>query len=65
MRWTFKNKNNGWRLRFAFLPLEIGETWIWLEFYYSRFEGLYTNVRLYEGCAKRVGYPCDCFRHDE
>lgn len=62
MKWNNKPRNNGWKLRFAFLPVEIGDTTVWLEPYFARFEGLYTNVRLYEGCAARVGYPCDCLR---
>jgi len=65
MKWSNKEKNNGWKLRFAFFPVSIGEVTVWLEFYYARFDGLYTNVREYEGCAERVGYPCDCFRHNK
>ncbi len=63
MRWNRKEKNNGWKVRFAFYPIKIGDTWIWFERYISRFEGLYYSVDFYEGCAERVGYPCDCFRH--
>jgi len=43
MRWK---KNNGWRKRFAILPLEVEDTWIWLEFYWIRFDGLYYSVKL-------------------
>ena len=63
MRWDGKEKNNGWKTSFAFFPVKIGDTWVWLEPYASRFEGLYTNVRFYEGCGERVGYPCGCYRH--
>ncbi len=48
MRIKINDKYDGWRLRFAVLPVKIGTTWIWLEEYWTRFEGLYTNVRLYE-----------------
>lgn len=46
MRFNNKVRNDGWKMSFAFLPVEIGDTWIWWEPYWSRFEGLYTNVRL-------------------
>lgn len=63
MRWNGKEKNNGWRVRFALIPIKIGDTWIWLERYIRRPMGYYDEVDFYEGCAERIGYPCDCFRH--
>jgi len=63
MRLTTEEKNNGWKVGFAFLPVQIGNTWVWLERYIYRSMGHYTEVNYYEGCAERVGYPCDCFRH--
>ena len=62
MRFNRELKNNGWKTGFALTPILIGDTWIWLERYAYRFEGLYDNVRFYEGCAARVGYLCDCYR---
>lgn len=50
MRATTIDKADGWRWRFALIPfsLESGPktTWVWLEWYQSRFEGLYYSVRL-------------------
>lgn len=63
MRWNGKEKNNGWKTYFALFPTKIGDTYVWLEPYIRRWEGYYYNVDFYEGCAERVGYPCDCFRH--
>jgi len=63
MKFTNKEKNNGWKVGFAFVPVKIGDTTVWLERYIYRNEGIYTNVDFYEGCANRVGYQCDCFRH--
>lgn len=60
-----KEKNNGWRIKFAFFPVVFDEwfrnskgkeekhtTTIWLERYWSRFEGLYYNVRRLEDKPK-------------
>lgn len=58
-----KNKKK-WKVGFAFLPIEIGDTIVWLERYiYQDYGGIATVVDFYEGCGARVGYPCDCFRH--
>ena len=46
MRKKIKQKNNGWKLSFALLPVKIGDTLVWLERYWSKEEALYTNVRL-------------------
>jgi hypothetical protein len=48
MRIKVNNKNNGWKRRFAFLPFKINDEIIWMERYWSRFEGIYYNVRKYE-----------------
>lgn len=49
MRYNIKAlKNDGRILSFAYVPTQIWDTVIWLEKYWSRFEWLYTNVRLYE-----------------
>lgn len=48
MRFNNVDKRGGWRKRFAFFPIEIGDETIWLEWYWSRFEGLYFNVRRIE-----------------
>lgn len=65
MKFNNKVKNNGWVTKFAFFPVKIGDNLIWLERYASRFMGLYDEVQLYSGCAERVAYPCDCYRHGE
>lgn len=55
-------KNDGWEIKFAWLPVIFDEwitkpneeeerqttTIIWLEKYWCRFEGLYNNVRRFE-----------------
>lgn len=38
------DKQDGWRKRFAFFPMKIGDEWVWLEWYWQRFEGLFYNV---------------------
>jgi hypothetical protein len=61
MRFQKSDKQNGWELSFAWLPVSFEEwvendegkdekvtTTIWLEKYWSRFEGLYTNIRKFE-----------------
>ena len=47
MQWK-KRKDDGWRKSFALFPVTIGETVVWLEHFYQRFEGLYWNVRIVE-----------------
>jgi len=48
MRWT--RQDDGWRWRFAIIPfcLTSGpeKTWVWLEWYRSRFAGFYYEVEL-------------------
>ena len=51
MRW--KNTSWDWKRKFAILPVNVGDQWIWLEFYWSKFQGDYYNVSL--GKEK----PCD------
>jgi hypothetical protein len=63
MRWDDKEKNNGWKVRFAFLPIKTGDTWIWLELFIRKPMSDHSLVDFWSGCAERVGYPCDCFRH--
>ena len=41
------DKNDGWEISFAFMPLKIGNEIIWLERYWSRFMGIYTEVKKY------------------
>lgn len=44
MRWAVSKCD--WRKRFAWLPVKIGDEWIWLERYESMFCGDYSLVRL-------------------
>lgn len=44
MRWAAKE--DGWRKRFAWLPVKIGDEWIWWEPYESWFMGEFSLVRL-------------------
>lgn len=61
MRIITKEKNEGWEIKFAWLPIIFDEwvknnrgeeekqrVFIWLERYWNRFEGLYDNVRRFE-----------------
>lgn len=47
MRWAVK-PDDGWRNRFAFLPIKFDEdgTWIWLEWYQAKDMGIFTQIRL-------------------
>jgi len=42
--------DDGWRRRFALIPFVLDDgperTLVWLEWYWSRFEGLYTAISL-------------------
>lgn len=43
MKWHLEE--NPWKRKFALFPIDDGNgNWIWLEWYWSRFEGLYYNV---------------------
>lgn len=42
MKW--KVKPDGYKKCFAFLPLKIGDQWVWLETYYSMFCGTHNSV---------------------
>ena len=44
MRWSAKH-DDGWRRRFAFLPVKIGSEILWLEWFERRFMGEYYEVR--------------------
>ncbi|ALJ12579.1 hypothetical protein ATM17_12960 [Sphingopyxis macrogoltabida] len=44
MRWAAKE--DGWRRRFAWLPVKIGDVWIWWEPYESWFMGEFSLVRI-------------------
>ncbi len=46
MRW--KSREDEWRRRFAWLPIYIGgeRIWLWLETYWARPAGEYTEVSL-------------------
>jgi len=44
MRW--KNTSWDWKRKFAILPVNVGDQWIWLEFYWSKFCGDYYSVSL-------------------
>lgn len=48
MKWKKIDKQNGWRKRFAFFPMKIEDEWIWLEWYWQKFEGYYFNVCRFE-----------------
>jgi hypothetical protein len=65
MMWDNKPRKNKWHIGFAWLPMQIREKTIWLERYIYQGDIMQRRVDFYEGCAERVGYPCDCFRHDE
>lgn len=63
-------KKNAWREGFAFFPTDVEGKTVWLERFLFRHEtSIYGHIlpgietRFYEGCAERVGYPCDCIRH--
>lgn len=45
MRWNAADPREGWRLRFAILPVKIGAQWVWLEWFERRFMGEYNEVR--------------------
>lgn len=45
MRWSAIDNRDGWRKRFAFLPVKIGDEWLWLERYGRRFMGDCYEVR--------------------
>lgn len=63
MRFNEHQKGATWIDKFAWFPITIDGVTIWLERYSLR-EGLpYRKLELYQGCAERVGYPCDCYRH--
>ena len=42
MRWK---QNDGWRRRFALLPLFVSDEVVWLQTYWARPRGEYTEVR--------------------
>lgn len=66
MKWKIHKNQNRWKVNFAFLPMNIKGYKIWFEPYIYRKSGLRgLEFDFYEGCAERVGYPCDCFRHDK
>ena len=44
MKWA-KRADDGWRKRFAILPVTIGDKVIWLECFERRFMGEYYEVR--------------------
>lgn len=46
MKWEAKN-SDGWRRRFAFLPISAGGETVWLEWYWARWAGDYTEVRFH------------------
>jgi len=37
MKWLAKKDD--YRRKFAFIPVKIGDVVVWLEYYYSRFDG--------------------------
>lgn len=43
MRWKAKSPFD-WRARFAWLPVKIGDEWLWLERYQRRFCGDFYEV---------------------
>ena len=45
----------GWRTRFAILPVKIGDQWVWLERYERRFMGDCYEVRALTGGAEGEG----------
>lgn len=63
MRFNNKEKDNGWKTGFALFPERVGDTTIWLERFLYRKNAFIREVRFYEGCAERVGWPCNCIRH--
>lgn len=54
MRWKAKDPFR-WRRGFAWLPIKIGEQWLWLERYWHRDQCEYRQVSL-------VPYCCDQLR---
>jgi hypothetical protein len=44
VKWPAK-QDDGWRKRFAFLPVKIGDEILWLEWFERRFAGEYYEVR--------------------
>ena len=42
MRW--KKDEREWKRKFAWLPVDIGDTWIWLEHYWSADRGMWEQV---------------------
>jgi hypothetical protein len=46
MRWKAKCDHFGWRKRFAWVPVRIGDEVIWWEHYWARFMGEYREVAL-------------------
>lgn len=45
MKWSSIDPRDGWRDRFALLPVKIGDEWVWLERYQRRFMGDCYEVR--------------------
>lgn len=43
MRWPVKDDD--WKRRFAWLPVKIGDEWVWLEHFECRDMGEYRQVR--------------------
>lgn len=50
MQHSYIDTTDGWRRRFALIPFRLDNgphrTWVWLEWYQSRFMGEYVDVRL-------------------
>ena len=42
MKWS--TRPDGYLKKFAFFPTKIGESWVWLETYYSMFCGTHFQV---------------------
>ena len=49
MKFSNHDARDGWRTRFAFLPVKIGDQTVWLERFERRFMGEYYEVRMLEG----------------
>lgn len=45
MRWSATDPRDGWRRRFALLPVKIGDQIIWLEWFERRVTGHYYEIR--------------------
>lgn len=45
MRWSAHDPHDGWRTRFAIIPVTIEGERIWLKWYERRFCGEYYEVR--------------------